>query len=113
MSVFLQAGGDADFALSYTSNGNLAKIVSTSGEGYSAVFGYGTKKPVYPIVTKYILDQAGLSLQFAAKNELLSMSYDFPGTQYDESIVTQYTYDADGYVLTSSDANAQIKYEYQ
>jgi len=111
--AFLQTADAADFSLEYNSNGSLSKILSTGGQGYTASFTYGNKKPVYPIVSKYILDQGGFSLQFAAKNELLSLSYDFPGTQYDQSITTQYTYDANGYVLTSSDADAQIKYEYQ
>jgi len=109
---FLQSGDAADFGLTYNSDGNLAKISSAVG-GYSASFGYGTKKPVYPMVSRYILDQAGFSLQFAARNELLTLSYDFPGTQYDQSVSTQYTYDADGYALTSTDGISQIKYEYQ
>jgi len=111
--AFLQTADAVDFNLTYNANGNLSKIISTGGEGYTASFTYGSKKPVYPIVSKYILDQAGFSLQFAAKNELLSLSYDFPGTQYDQSITTQYTYDAEGYALTSSGTDAQIKYEYQ
>jgi len=109
---FTQWQDAADFDLIYGSNGNLSKITSSS-TGYTASFGYGTKKPVFPIVSKFILDQAGFSLQFAAKNELLSVAFDFPGTQFDETINNQYTYDANGYVLTSGDGTASIKYEYQ
>jgi YD repeat-containing protein len=111
--AFLQTADAADFALTYNSTGNLVKIVSSGSGGYTASFSYGSRKPVYPVLSKYILDESGFSLQFAAKNELLSFSFDFPGTQYDQSVSTQYTYDADGYALTSSDAVAQIKYEYQ
>ena len=105
------SGDGADFDLTYN-NGNLSKV-SSGNTGYTASFGYGSKKPVFPVVSKYILDQAGFSLQFVAKNELLSMAFDFPGTQFDKAITTQYTYDAGGYVLTSNDGTAQIRFEYE
>jgi YD repeat-containing protein len=111
--AFALSADAADFTLTYGTNGNLVKAVSTGITGYTASFGYGTKKPVFPIVSKYILDQAGFSLQFAAKNELLTIGYDFPGTQFDYSVTNQYTYDANGYVLTSSDGDSQISFEYQ
>ena len=109
---FTQSQDAADFNLVYGSNGNLTKVTG-SNTSYTASFGYGTKKPVFPVVSKYVLDQAGFSLQFAAKNELLSASFDFPGDQFDEAINNQYTYDAAGYVLTSTDGTAHINYEYQ
>jgi YD repeat-containing protein len=109
---FLLAADETDFNLSYGSNGNLSKIVS-GNNNYTASFGYGSKKPVFPVVSKYILDQAGFSLQFAAKNELLSIAFDFPGTQFDESVTNQYTYDASGYVLSSNDGSSQANFEYQ
>jgi hypothetical protein len=80
---------------------------------YTATFTFGNKKPVFPVVSNYILDHAGFSLQFAAKNEVLSANYDFPGTEMDETITTQYTYDSKGYVLTSTDGTAQLKFEYE
>jgi len=101
----------ADFDLTYN-NGNLSKITG-SNTSYTASFGYGNKKPVFPVVSKYILDQAGFSLQFAAKNDLVSIAFDFPGTDYDKTIINQYTYDANGYVLTSNDGTEQATYEYQ
>ena len=109
---FIQSSDAADFDLSYGNNGNLSKV-SGSNTSYTATFNYGNKKPVFPVVSKYILDQAGFSLQFTAKNELLSMAFDFPGTQFDKTVTTQYTYDTNGYVLTSSDGTAQISFEYQ
>jgi hypothetical protein len=60
-----------------------------------------------------VLDQAGFSLQFASNNEMLSASYDFPGTGADLSINTQYTYDSNGYVLTSNDGSEQMVFEYE
>ena len=109
---FMQSQDAADFDLAYGSNGNLTKVTGGS-TGYTASFGYGTKKPVFPVVSKFVLDQAGFSLQFAAKNELLTVAFDFPGSQFDESTTNQYTYDSNGYVLTSNDGAAHIIYEYQ
>ena len=109
---FLLSADETDFNLSYENNGNLSKIVS-GNNNYTASFTYGSKKPVFPLVSKYVLDQAGFSLQFAAKNELLSIGFDFPGTQFDETVVNQYTYDASGYVLTANDGSSQARFEYQ
>ncbi|MFT3933518.1 MAG: hypothetical protein QM726_07890 [Chitinophagaceae bacterium] len=109
---FLLAGNDAtDFGLQYGNDGNLAKVSTNSG--YTASFIYGNKKPVFPIVSNYILDQAGFSLQFAAKNEMKEINFDFPGDQFDEHVINQYTYDSNGYVLTSTDGTNHIVYEYQ
>ncbi len=109
---FLLSADETDFNLSYEPSGNLSKIVS-GNNNYTASFAYGSKKPVFPVVSKYVLDQAGFSLQFASKNELLSIGFDFPGTQFDETVVNQYTYDASGYVLTSNDGSSQAHFEYQ
>lgn len=108
----LQADEQADFTLSYT-NGNLTHVQSDGSAGYSASFVYGNKQPVFPKVYNYVLDQAGFALQFFAKNELLSQSFDFPGTALDFTTSTQYTYDADGRVLTSSDGTSTSAYEYE
>jgi hypothetical protein len=100
--------------LTYNSNGNLEKVQS-EGEGedvFTISFKYGTKKPGFPTMLKYVLD-LGLSLQLHAKNELLTATYDFPGILGDFTINTQYTYDADGYPLTSKDEDTQLKFEYQ
>jgi YD repeat-containing protein len=103
---------DVNFEMTY-SNGNLSKVKTVGNEFYTATFTFGAKKPVYPVISKYVLDQAGFSLQFAAKNELLSAHFDFPGTEMDKTITTQYTYDSKGYVLTSNDGEAHLKFEYQ
>jgi YD repeat-containing protein len=99
------------YELAYN-NGNLASIKTLGSNAFTASFTYGNKKPVFPSTFKYVLDQAGLSLQFFAKNDLLSMSYDYPGTDMDITITNQYTYDANGYVLTSTDGDTQTRFEY-
>jgi len=109
----LQASEESDFNLTYT-NGNLTRVVSGGGLlGYTATFTYGTKKAAFPKLYKYVLDQAGFSLQFFGGNELLSETIDLPGTAFDVNMSMQYTYDADGNVLTSTDGSATLKFEYQ
>lgn len=100
------------YDLTYSSNGNLNKVTAAGEEAFSVVFTYGTKKPGYPTVSKWVLD-LGYTLPFYAKNEVLTAFYDFPGTQFDTTITTQYTYDGNGYPLTSNDGETQLKYEYQ
>ena len=108
----LADNAEVDFAMQYTS-GNLTKVTAEAPFQYTAEFTFGNKKPVLPAVSKWVLDHAGFSLQYAAKNELLSASYDFLNDDYDRSITTQYTYDANGYVLTSTDGTATIQFEYE
>src|SRR5688572_5308284 len=97
-------GTEMDFALSYA-NGNLAKVNTVGNDFYSATFTWGSKKSPYPPMSKYVLDQAGFSLLFFAKNEMLSTVYDFPGTTLDMTITSQYTYDSAGYPITSNDGD--------
>lgn len=104
---------DLDILLTYHSSGNLAKAeIQSDGEAYSVSYTYGTKKPAFPALSKYVLD-LGFGLEFAAKNELIKLAFDFPGTQSDYEVTSQYTYDANGYPLTSNDGETQIKFEYQ
>jgi hypothetical protein len=105
-------GYELDYNLSYT-NGNLTKIETGGTFVYTATFTYGNKKSAFPSFFKYALDPAGFSLEFFSKNDLLSMSYDYPGTDLDNTITNVYTYDASGYVLTSNDGETQTKFEYQ
>lgn len=105
-------GFELDYVLSYA-NGNLAKIETSGAYTYTATFGYGNKKPAFPSIFKYVLDPAGFSLEFFSKNDLLTKTFDYPGTIMDETISTTYTYDANGYVLTSNDGETQTKFEYQ
>jgi len=100
------------FNLTYTSNGNLDKVTAEGDDVFSVAFIYGTKKPGFPTVSKWVLD-LGYTMQFYAKNEVLSAFYDFAGTQFDYTITTKYTYDGNGYPLTSDDGETQLKYEYQ
>jgi YD repeat-containing protein len=103
---------ETNFLISYA-NGNLTKVEMSGTSLFTASFVYGIKKSPYPKLSKYVLDQAGFSLQFFAKNELLSATYDFPGTEADVNITTQYTYDATGYPLTSNDGETLLKFEYE
>lgn len=109
-----QSDMEVNMNLSYT-NGNLTKIESAPNSLYSykANFTFGTKKSPFLQLSKYVLDQAGFSLMFCSKNELISAAYDFPGSTFDYTITHQYTYDANGYPLTSTDGDVQVKYEYQ
>jgi len=109
----LMANSTINLLLTYAATGNLSKVTTEGINFISADFTFGTKKAVYPKVTNYVLDQAGFSLHFASKNELLSSTFDFPGTANDETINTTYTYDSNGYVLTSNDGTSQSVYEYQ
>jgi len=52
------------------------------------------------------------SSRFFAKNDLLTMHYDYPGTELDNTITNVYTYDANGYVLTANDGETQTQFEY-
>lgn len=108
----LQDATEMNLLLTY-SNGNLSQVTTEGTNIYTATFTYGNKKAAMPKVTNWILDQAGFSLQFGSNNDLRTIVYDFPGTVADETINTTYTYDADGYVLTSNDGTAQLVYEYQ
>jgi YD repeat-containing protein len=104
---------EIDVNLSYHSNGNLAKAEADGDLGaYSINFTYGTKKPAFPVLSKWVLD-LGLSIEFTAKNELITMFMDFPGTVADMTYTNQYTYDASGFPLTSNDGETQLKFEYQ
>lgn len=103
-----------DFNLTYTGD-NLTKVESAGLPGfeYTETFTYGTKKSPFPQVYKYVLDEAGYSLQFFTKNDLKSLVVDLPGTQGDKSINTTYTYDSAGYPLTSNDGSTTTTFEYQ
>ena len=107
-----QYGEEVDFKLSYA-NGNLTRVESSGLYPFTASFAYGNKKAAFPKLSKYVLDQGGFSLQFFARNELLSAVYDFPGTELDKTVTTQYTYDAAGFPLTSNDGETVLQFEYQ
>lgn len=108
----LQSDITMNFAVTYA-NGNLKTISSEAPYKYSASFSFGNHKPVFPKVTNWVLDQAGFAVQYGAANELLTVDWDFPGTEQDYSIHTNYTYDNNGYVLTSTDGTTQLKFEYE
>ncbi len=103
---------EADFTLQYA-NGNLRKVSMDGTDLYTSTFTFGNRRSPYPQISKYVLDQAGFSLQFASKNELLTAKFSFFNTDLDKTITTTYTYDADGYALTSTDGTTQLKFGYQ
>ena len=105
-------GPEWNFNFTYT-NGNLTGVNTDGVIVYIVEFTYGNKKPIYPKVTNYILDQAGFSLLFAANHEILKAVYDFPGTTHDYTTNNIYTYDSNGYVLTSTDGITQQVFEYE
>ena len=107
-----EEGYELDYTLSYT-GGNLTKVETGGLFGYTASFTYGNKKPRFPSLFKYVLDPAGFSLEFFAKNDLLTMHYDYPGTELDDTVTNVYTYDSNGYVLTANDGETQTTFEYQ
>ena len=108
----LQDDSEMNLLLTYA-NGNLTKVTSEGNAIYTATFTFGNKKAALPKVTNWVLDQAGFSLQFASNNDIHSVAIDFPGTALDRTVNTTYTYDTNGYVLTSNDGEAQQVYEYQ
>lgn len=100
--------------------GNVSKIetVSTGLGTFTHTYTYGTKKSMFtnPAV-KYVLDPIGITASFLAKNEVLTESFDNPGTEFDVNSTTTYTYDAQGYPLTatvtSDDEVVTLKFEYK
>lgn len=97
--------------LIYNSAGNLDKATLEGETPFSVAFTWGTKKPGFPTISKWVLD-IGYTLQFFAKNEMLKAFYDFEGTMFDYELKTNYTYDGDGYPLTSDDGETKLKFEY-
>lgn len=108
----MQDDEEMDFNLTYT-NGNLTKVQSSVPGFYTASFAFGNKKSPFPQITKYVLDQAGFSLVYGSKNELLTAAFDFFGTGLDKTTTRTYTYDASGYPLTANDGSLKVTYEYQ
>lgn len=95
---------EADFSLTYT-NGNLTKV--TAPGDHEVTYTYGNKKPAFPKVFDFIMDISGQSVLFGAKNDLVAIGGHDPNT-------IEYTYDANGYVLTSDEADGtHMKFEYQ
>jgi len=112
IKLTMQGAGETNFNLTYT-NGLFTRAASEGAFVYTADIFYGNKKPMYPKVTNWVLDQAGFSALFAASNEIVKTVIDFPGTALDQTINMTYTYDANGYVLTSNDGTTQQVFEYQ
>ncbi|RYY41009.1 MAG: hypothetical protein EOO08_03550 [Chitinophagaceae bacterium] len=108
----LQDNDEMDFTLTYDANGELAEV-RDGMNFYKATFTYGTHKSPMPFVSSWILDQAGFSAHFYARRELLTTTYDLPGTANDRNETRTYTFNAGGYPLTSAGAGVTTTYEYQ
>jgi YD repeat-containing protein len=108
----MQGGGDTDFALTYNAQGEMVKAAD-GNNFYTATFTYGSHKSPFPSISPWMLDQAGFSLHFFARHELLTSSFDFPGTALDKTETMTYTFNADGYPVTGSMGTEQTTFEYQ
>jgi hypothetical protein len=102
-----------DFALTYDANGEVTEIKSVGSEVYKATFTYGNNRSPFPFITKWVLDQAGFSTHFYTRRNQLSAAYDFPGTAFDRSQNTTYTFNATGYPVTAVSDGVQTAFEYQ
>jgi YD repeat-containing protein len=105
-------------------NGNVAKVVTKvtlpEGEELAEIpdlsstitYTYGSKKNMFPSAGfKYLLDPMGLSARFFAKNEIASEKFE---GFINATTTYQYTYDSDGFPLTSTDSDGvTYKYEYK
>ncbi|WP_345257145.1 hypothetical protein [Flaviaesturariibacter amylovorans] len=111
--LVMSDGTEEDFALTYDGNGELVSSVSATPDLYAATFTWGNKRSPFPQVSKWVLDQAGFSMQLYAQRDNLSAAFDFPGTMFDTTLTTTYTYDAAGYPLTATQGNVTMTFEYQ
>jgi hypothetical protein len=109
----LQDNSQMDFVLTYNANGDVSEVKSDGSDFYKASFTYGNNKSPYPVITRWVLDQAGFSLHFYTRRDLLSASYDFPGTNFDQTQSTTYTYNNAHYPATATSGNVHTVFEYQ
>lgn len=111
--IHVNFGGSGidDYDLSYDSRGNLIKTQRTNGSDYKETYTYGTKKAAFPIVSNYVLEFS-TSLFGFSPNEIVTARIEVPPT-YDVTFTTEYTYDANDYVLASNDGNVKRTFEYE
>jgi hypothetical protein len=102
-----------DFNLAYDGNAEVTEIKTDGSDMYKATFTYGSGKSPFPFVTGWVLDQAGFSTHLYARHNQLSVAYDFPGTSFDRTQTTTYTFNTAGYPATASSGNVQTVFEYQ
>jgi YD repeat-containing protein len=113
LKMKLANNAQVDFEVKYKNN-NVNTITGTmQGFSYHAQFDFGTKKSAVPTVYKYVMDHAGFSAQFMGRNDLAAFLFDFGGVIPGFGKQLQYTYDAAGYPLTSTDGSATYKFDYQ
>ena len=101
-----------------TANVTKIETVATGGSTFKHEYTYGTKKSMFANSgLKYVIDPMGITSRFYSKNEVLTESLDFAGTELDEESTTIYTYDTNGYPLTATvtigDEVTTIKFEYK
>ncbi|RYZ23276.1 MAG: hypothetical protein EOO16_05550 [Chitinophagaceae bacterium] len=111
--VRFEDNSERDFELAYDGNGELAQVNTIGSADYLATFTYGDKKSPFPAVSKWVLDQAGFSNDFVTKRNILTRTFDFPGTAFDQTQTTTYTFNASGYPATASSGGVQTTFEYQ
>jgi hypothetical protein len=109
----LMDNSSMDFSLTYDAAGEVTEIRSVGSDMYKATFTYGANKSPFPLITKWVLDQAGFSTHFYARHNQLSAVYDFPGTSFDRSQNTSYTFNTAGYPVTAVSDGVQTTFEYQ
>lgn len=111
--LLFAAQKETNFSLSYT-GGNLTKVQVTKGAFYEGVYTYGNRRSVFPKIFDFIMDVSSEhAFLFGVKNEILIARHDFDGTELNRIITTQYTYDTDGYVLTSDDGTIMRTFDYE
>jgi hypothetical protein len=102
-----------DFSLAYDASGEVTEIKSVGSDTYKATFTYGNNRSPFPFITKWVLDQAGFSTHFYTRRNQTSAAYDFPGTMFDHTQTTSYTFNAAGYPATANSDGLQTVFEYQ
>lgn len=110
--MVMMDASEADIALTYT-NGNLTRLNHNGFISYIGELSYGTRKAIYPKLTSFVLDPMGYTVLYSASHEVLKVLFDFPGSTHDFEINTTYTYDSNGYVLSSNDGDIEEFYEYR
>ncbi len=110
--IVMMDASEADIVFTYT-NGNLTRISHNGFISYIVELSYGTKRAIYPKLSNFVLDPMGNTVLYSANHEVLKVLFDFPGSNFDFEINTTYTYDSNGYVLSSNDGDIEEFYEYQ
>jgi YD repeat-containing protein len=99
-----------DLSVTYNTDGNVTRIEAPGVLTVS--YSYGSKKPIYPNIYKYITDWS-FAPRFFAQNEINVENYNGPVASNNRVTAMQYTYGPEGYVVSSTDGTTQYTYDYQ